>query len=67
VLTGSLSHKSHTQSMKAAISRKAMTMFSKSTTIWSIEYVTLKGIRGRYGSHTRIDLEVEEERVLPAL
>jgi len=42
-------------------------MFSKSTTTCSIVYVTLKGIRGRYGSHTSIDLEDENLEVLPAL
>ena len=49
------------------MSRKATTMFSKSTTKCVTEYVTLKGIRGRYGSRASIDLEVGEERVHPAL
>jgi len=33
----------------------------------SVEYVTLKGIRGRYGSRASIDLEEENSEVLPAL
>jgi len=33
----------------------------------SMEYVTLKGIRGRYGSHASIDLEGGSLEVLPAL